>query len=75
MVPNAPPMMMPTAISTTFPRIADFLNSSIIAITIRYSLLGLLTAQQGQQTNPAPPKRSEGHVPLFDAFDQALWLW
>ena len=27
MVPNAPPMMMPTAISTTLPRIANCLNS------------------------------------------------
>jgi hypothetical protein len=25
--PNAPPMMMPTAISTTFPRSANFRNS------------------------------------------------
>ena len=44
-------------------------------LLIACTLLGLLTAQQGQQKNPAPPKRSEGHVPLFDAFDQALWLW
>ena len=27
MVPNAPPMMMPTAKSTTFPRMANALNS------------------------------------------------
>src|SRR5437016_10055021 len=41
-LPNAPPMMIPTAMSTTLPRIANSLNSLTIPMTLFLSSVGLL---------------------------------
>src|SRR5881396_2424127 len=44
-LPNAPPMMIPTAMSTTLPRIANSLNSLTIPMTLLLLLVGLLAEQ------------------------------
>src|SRR5947207_6662729 len=44
-LPNAPPMMIPTAMSTTLPRIANSLNSLTIPMTLFLSSVGLLGAE------------------------------
>src|SRR5438309_10479867 len=47
-LPNAPPMMMPTAMSTTLPRIANSLNSLTIPMTLLLSSVGLFAELVGQ---------------------------
>src|SRR5712671_4631841 len=61
-LPNAPPMMIPTAMSTTLPRIANSLNSLTIPMTFLLSLVGLFGTELVRQCS------DDGNVVALAAF-------